>query len=1013
MANNNDLPESRAMTSGRLSASTSVKNHSVLNPDAPTFYPKLSSRPTICISQLNVQSILNKFSDIEQSIKHDWNSDIYCFSETWLKPTSTTNSFLEIEDYSYFRRDRLEKAGGGLLVYFADRLRVKRRPDLETKEIECITFELSDATQTHILFFVYRPPDLPSHHFVHQLSSLLSTAESEFAVISVLGDMNAKHPTWNSGPCNSAGNGVFEVMTDFTLSQCITEPTRFSADGNSASTIDLYVTNRPDLVQSCKISDPMSDHCLVSITISSASTTTDCQHSRDVKYLPDFDRADWSGLRQELALSPLLSAIQGTQDINIAVTVWERVFRDILHKWIPFRVLKSQRNRKDKKWITADLRRLARHKQRLFRAARSSRSSSDWSEYCRARNHCTAKFRRAKAAYLTRQHQLLSNAPDGSRRWWELAKSMAKIRSPFKSIPTLKAGGSYATTDSEKASVLATFFAKQCSDNNPLIDQPGAPYPSPENHPHFDFPPIAEPAVVRTLQNLPANKSTADQLVTNRVLRECSSVIAPSVAYLFNLSVSTGVFPSQWKNATVIPVYKHRGEAQDPSNYRPISLLPALGKALDSIQCSRLLSYFLKQNLLSTHQFGFLPRRSTTTQLIYLCDRWLNALDKGDAITAVFLDFHKAFDRVWHKGLLYKLALFGVSSFSLAWLTSYLSDRKIAVRVGSSVSASTRTTCGVPQGSHLGPLLFLAFINDLPATSRIPCNIFADDTLLHQLHPKLSPRPSYIELQAAIDRTEDWAVSWNGQFGHAKTKIMSTNSEKLLQAITPTINGIPIEIVSEHRHLGVYLTENFSWVRHIQHLLTVSSQRAGLLRLMCHHFPPQATARLYVFYVRPTLEYGSPVWNGFVREEDAIALERLQASVARSILKADWRTPKSDLLRELDLPSLRWRREIASLVLLHKLLQSRQQPLAECLFPFASSVTDRSRRKPKQLILPKAHSTRVLKSFFYRTALAWNTLPAHTQALQTPSQFRSALETHFNKFKYLTDNSLSHTFLPT
>ena len=171
----------------------------------------------------------------------------------------------------------------------------------------------------------------------------------------------------------------------------------------------------------------------------------------------------------------------------------------------------------------------------------------------------------------------------------------------------------------------------------------------------YDFPSILERTVLRTLQHLPANKSTAYPLLTNLVLKQCAPFFTPSVSYMFNLSVTTGVFPAAWKQATVIPLYKNRGKAEDPSNYRPVSLLPALRKALDKIESQRLLKHLVEQQLISLHRFGFIPGKSATLQLFYLTEKWYRALERGKNVTAVFLDYKKAFVRVWHHGLLPQL----------------------------------------------------------------------------------------------------------------------------------------------------------------------------------------------------------------------------------------------------------------------------------------------------------------------------------------------------------------------
>ena len=254
-----------------------------------------------------------------------------------------------------------------------------------------------------------------------------------------------------------------------------------------------------------------------------------------------------------------------------------------------------------------------------------------------------------------------------------------------------------------------------------------------------------------------------------RLLREGASLLSESLTYIFNLSIVTCQFPQQWKIATVIPLFKQRGDRQSPSNYRPVSLLPAVGKIMDQLQSEALLSHLVNNKLISAwsaHQFGFFPNRYTTMQLVYILETWLHSLEDGKGTVAIFMDFYKAFDRVWHTGLLHKLSLLGLNTSSIDWLNNYLSDRVLHVRVGSALSRTFPLSAGVPQGSHLGPVLFLAFINDLPATIPSSSELYADDALLHQ---HCSADNSLEGLQQSITSAECWALSWHGQFGHSKT----------------------------------------------------------------------------------------------------------------------------------------------------------------------------------------------------------------------------------------------------
>ena len=197
----------------------------------------------------------------------------------------------------------------------------------------------------------------------------------------------------------------------------------------------------------------------------------------------------------------------------------------------------------------------------------------------------------------------------------------------------------------------------------------------------FTSPPIPEKLVLRKLLRLRVHKSTGDSLLCNQFLKRCAPFLASSITYLFNFSLSTCSLPSAWKLAKVIPLYKNRGSQSDPSNYRPISLLPAIGKVMDDIQSSRRLSFLTTNKLISLHQFGFVSRSSTVHQLVYIIDKWTRTRDAGSNFSATFMDFMKAFDWVWHMGLLYKLAQCGISSSSLAWIQDYLSNRYITVQV--------------------------------------------------------------------------------------------------------------------------------------------------------------------------------------------------------------------------------------------------------------------------------------------------------------------------------------------
>ena len=283
------------------------------------------------------------------------------FSETWLRPESTMDNFLIIDGFLFYRKDRANgrSRGGGILVYVKDTLKSCRRPDLEAKDLECVTVDLiTRFGNRFILFCCYRPPDQSVEVFFEALSTVLSMAESEPAIITVLGDFNAKHPSWDADSnINSSGTRMYRLLLDFSLSQIVTSPTRVSSDGSCTSTIDLVCTTRPDLIRDLKVSDPISDHCCVSAHFHDLSLGRSDRNmistQRSKHIVPDFSVVDWASVQKALYNSYLLEAIQGTSDVNIAWQTWKSVVMTVLSRHIPVRVVVH--HPKNKSWMTAEL----------------------------------------------------------------------------------------------------------------------------------------------------------------------------------------------------------------------------------------------------------------------------------------------------------------------------------------------------------------------------------------------------------------------------------------------------------------------------------------------------------------------------------------------------------------------------------------------------------------------------------------------------------------------------------
>ena len=281
---------------------------------------------------------------------------------------------------------------------------------------------------------------------------------------------------------------------------------------------------------------------------------------------------------------------------------------------------------------------------------------------------------------------------------------------------------------------------------------------------------ITPEEVEQTLKSLPLGKAAGHDLINNRLLKELAQPLSFPLCDLFNFSLSSGKVPKIWKQANVSPIHK-KNDPSDVSNYRPISLLSTVGKVLEKIVHKYVFNFFRDNNVITTLQSGFVPGDSTVNQLIDIYNTFCKALDEGKEVRAVFCDISKAVDRVWHKGLLFKLKSAGVTGSLLTWFSDYLNDRKQRVVLPGASSSLTSVKAGVPQGSILGPLLFLLYINDIVEDINSSIRLFADDTSLYIIVD--NPFQAAEQLNSDLQKIHRWAAKWLVTFNPGKSEYAS------------------------------------------------------------------------------------------------------------------------------------------------------------------------------------------------------------------------------------------------
>ena len=349
---------------------------------------------------------------------------------------------------------------------------------------------------------------------------------------------------------------------------------------------------------------------------------------------------------------------------------------------------------------------------------------------------------------------------------------------------------------------------------------------NPNTNPSIDPLNISVGGVIAQLSVLNPNKAPGPDEIPPWFMKEYANEIAPALTKIFQESVDSGVVPMKWENANITAIFKKRSKS-NPENYRPVSLTCIASKVLEHIIHSHIMKYFERCNILSDVQHGFRAKRSTVSQLICAIHEMSSAINKDTSIHAVILDFEKAFDKVPHQRLLKKLQSYGIEGSLLKWLQSFLIGRCQSVVCEGEIAQPRSVMSGVPQGTVLGPLLFLTYINDLPDTLHSRIRLFADDALLYGLISGVSDSD---QLQEDLYKLEMWQDKWQMKFNPGKCKILCISTKK-----NPTLTKYmfcksELEYVDSVSYLGITFNKNLKFSEHVSTIADKASKVLGVAR---------------------------------------------------------------------------------------------------------------------------------------------------------------------------------------
>ena len=648
------------------------------------------------------------------------------------------------------------------------------------------------------------------------------------------------------------------------------------------------------------------------------------------------------------------------------------------------------------------------HRDHLYQIQKKSGKEEDRQKFKKVKYEVDSMINTSHSNYLDSLVGIIDDSDpiENSRpNTKKLFSYLKNCRQDSQGIAPLKEDGQICTDNVKKANLLNKQFQSVFTPKSPLElkklchqkvldlhdsghysqDTPNLPDDIKSKYPNMPDLKISVNGIIRLLQGLKPDKAPGPDQIRPLLLQKLCLEIAPILQVIFSKSLEEGSLPSDWLKANVSPIFK-KGEKSSPANYRPISLTCILCKIFEHIVTSNVVKHFDENQILYDLQHGFRSKRSCETQLTMLIEEILRNMKDGKQTDIILLDFSKAFDKVNHEKLIFKLHNYGIRGKTLSWIKAFLNGRSQTVVLEGDCSMEVPVTLGVPQGSVLGPILFLAYINDLPDKVKSQVRLFADDTTAYLAITKLSDSD---QLQADLDILQEWELRWDMQFNPSKCQVIHITRLHSPIPTEYTLHGENLEVVDCARYLGVDIAHDLSWKAHVNRITNNANKSLGYLRRNLRSKNTALRENAYKAIVRPQLEYAAPVWDPH-NKVDIQKIESVQRRAARWVL-GDYSTYASvtDMIGQLGWRTLEQRRTDSRLVLFYKIIYGYVAiPLPSYVIP----LTRASRTSHPLAYRQISTGTKYYKySFYPLTVVQWNSLPVSVATLTDLDRFKRAV----------------------
>lgn len=929
------------------------------------------------VMHLNIQGLNSKFEEFKillaQMDEIQVKMDVILLCETFINDYNA--ALFNLPGYNLIYKNRKHMVKGGVAIYIRDTIQFKIRDDLslfKEGEFESVFIETCDKHHPAIIGEIYRIPNTNAQLSLERFTTTLNKLEKVNKQVIIGTDQNFDYLKIHSDTVTS---DLFDVCLSSNLIPTITKPTRVTH--TSATLIDnLYVGHTNSNIHSGIIYNRISDHfpifCFVGkqkytkpkepltfthrpLSSEASTLITNAIREKDWEYLNNMETDD--------------AYNEFTIEVNKLLDNYAPEKTTVIQ---PKYVIRE-------KWMTRGLMRSSNTLNKLYRkCCKKPKIHPTYVKYITYRN-CYNKLKYvAKTKYYS---ELFYRYKNNIKETWKVLKTLISHKNDKSFIPvTFKHNNEMISNPDNIANLFCQYFSNVGLEYANLIPKSHRSYSDyvamnrHRNPNTLYFSPTDPNEIIKIIKSLKSTKSCGNDNISSLILKQAQNSISVPLSILINKSLSTGTFPDTLKIAKVIPIYKSK-DRDNIANYRPISLLSSLSKVLEKVVHKRLYYFIEINDIFNENQYGFRPKHSTVNAVTHFVNDTIKSLENKETTLSVFLDLSKAFDTIDHNILLKKLEFYGVRGLPLKWFTTYLNNRKQFVQYNKSRSETLNINCGVPQGSVLGPLLFIIYTNDLPnCLTKTKSILFADDTTIYASSRNIIDL--YANMNNDLSKLNDWFRANKLSLNVNKTNyLLFTNSQiNYSGMLNIKINNEIIKCKSCVKFLGIFIDDRLHWHEHINSCKSKLISSLYAINKIKHLVPENTLKALYYTLVYPHLTYGITLW-GSTYNVHINKLRVMQNKIIRAMLNANFTDPSKPLYAKLQILRLDdvYKLELGKYMYQY-INNNLPQPLLN-MFEWTKDIHSYQTRQQTYL-RPFKHRLNVTKqSLLCKGPEVWNTLP--------------------------------------